>query len=297
MCFQLIKTNATDANNNLGKQYIDVCERTNIIVSLLVQRLSAISKTRQENAQRRLRENPYVRDPEAQVREIPPLNISYFPHNWEKTIGAFFPIFISTDVEMSWQQFAWFLASMNDAGFDRKALYELLRTLTEAATGNDRLTPEQRCAFTTYAKQMVAGYAPIRVKRRSVPLPRRVRQRLEEWQSKYQPPPDLPRDKILNGISYPVRPIVRTEVDWWMQRRTIIVPKDGETAVMLLKLRDMDLWNFASTWNEIKSTNNCWQNIFVTGVVSSEFEELIQRRRYKFGEPSITWIDSKPSLS
>jgi len=290
MCFQVIRTNAKDVKNNVGKEYIVVCERTNMIVSLLVQRLSAISQTRQENAQRRLREDPYVRDPEAQVREIPPLNISYFPHTCETTYGVFFPIFASTDMKISWQQFAWFLARMNDAGFERKALYELLRTLAEAGGVNAPLTADKRSAFTTYANEMVAGNAPIRVKRRSVPLPRRVRRRLAEWQSKYRPPPDLQDTKILNGISYPVRPIDRMEVDWWMDRGTIIVPKDGETAVMLLKLQDMDLWHFASTWNEIKSTDECWQNILVRGFVSSEFEQLIQRRSYNSGEPRITWM-------
>lgn len=285
MCFQLERTNENDANYKLGQKYIDICEQNNPLVSLLAQRLKAIAETRREILRRQQARDPFVRDPET-VRDRMPLNITYFPHRWVKTVGVFFPLFTSTQTELFYQQFAWFLAGMNDAGFERNILYELLRTLVEAGAVNDTLSAGERSAFRKYATEMVAGIVPTRFSRRPVALvPRRDRRKWEEWQSQYQPPSDLPPAITLHGISYPIRAIDHMEVDWWMDRGTIIVPKDGKTAVMLLKLRWMELWNFASTWNEIKSTEESWQNILL---LADSALPPIQAPHYN-SEPQVTW--------
>jgi hypothetical protein len=262
MCYSFTRTNEKDVANNVGKKYVAICERNDPIISQLVVRLNAVMKTRRANLRRQLERNLTVLDPE-RPRDPMPRNIPHFPHHCEKTYSAFLPIFTSTEKSLSWQLFAGFLASMNDAGFSRRALYELLRMRAEAHDDHNDLTAEDKGAFSTFADKMSSNDGQRNVSRDL--RPRKERKRWAEWQSAYQPPSGYSHI-VVNGISYPIRIVGRTEVDWWMERGSIIVPEDGKTAMMLLELQCMGLWNFVSTWNQVKSSGECWQNILIQGL-------------------------------
>jgi hypothetical protein len=253
MCFSITWTNAKDVNNNIGKKYVTICELNDPIVSRLVQYLNAIMQARR--ARILAKANPLYDLPKA--IDHMPTTLVHFPHNWEKKSGVFFPIFASTQTMRSWQAFSGFLAALNDAGFPRKALYELLRNHAEDHDVSAALTADDKSSFTTFANKMSA-----RDFARNRGLPLRDRAKWKVWQLAYQPWSGV-QPVTVNGISYPVRFIDCTEVDWCMERGSIIVPRDWQTAIVLLYLKKMELWNFARNLNEIKSTNECWQNILM----------------------------------
>lgn len=61
-----------------------------------------------------------------------------------------------------------------------------------------------------------------------------------------------------------IRYISSADVDWFMERDKIIVPRDIETVEMLEQLKKTQIWNFASRSADIKKVGpGCCQNILI----------------------------------
>lgn len=166
-----------------------------------------------------------------------------------------------SETKWNWQVFSGFLATLDDAGFPRKALYELLRRRAEGHDVQLSLTDADKSLFTTIANKMSTYDSPLdpnwglgRSNRRNNGNARELT---------YQPWSGSQNHITVNDISYPVRYIDATEVDWWMERKKIIIPNDFQTVRNFLFLKKMGIWNFAGSPNEIKSMNECWQNILI----------------------------------
>lgn len=72
----------------------------------------------------------------------------------------------------------------------------------------------------------------------------------------------------MDGITYQnIRYIGKDDVDWFLEREMIIVPKDFETVRILenLKKKAKGVWNFASKPADITYSNDYWQNILICG--------------------------------
>ena len=262
MCLCITWTNAKDVDNILGKKYIAICEQNDPIVSRLVRYLDAVMRVQRSNRMKAISATaahhnlPIGVPPSDEM----PINVKHFPHDYEKEYNLIWPIMSGTATKWKWQVFSGFLATLNDAGFPRTALYKLLRKRAEDHDLGRILTAEEKSSFTTLANRRSTGDAP----RPSVALrwKRGKGKEWDAWQLAYQQS-GIQSHVTVNDISYPVRYIDRTEVDWWMEREKIIVPKDFQTATSLLDLKRVQIWNFAHNLNEIKSINQCWQNILI----------------------------------
>lgn len=155
MCFGYTSTNAKDVNNIVGKKYIAICERNDPIVSLLVRYLDEIMRARRLNRMKQIAATaayhnlPIGERPSDRKAE----NLKYFPHDCEKNHGIIVPIMSGTEISYKWQVFSGFLATLNDAGFPRRALYELLRRRAERYDLSESLTAEDKSSFTTLANK------------------------------------------------------------------------------------------------------------------------------------------------
>lgn len=78
----------------------------------------------------------------------------------------------------------------------------------------------------------------------------------------YRPYTPVPGDNIAPES---IRYIDADEVDWFLEREKIIVPKTFEAVEKLERLKRTQIWNFASRPEEIKWTNERWQNILIVG--------------------------------
>jgi hypothetical protein len=259
MCLIYSWTNAKDANNILGKKYIDICERHDPIISRLVEYLSAIIQGRRSYQSQTVSGIAGTHKLPVSAKQIDrmPLYLRYFPYDYESQIGGAL-IFWFSDSSRKWQLFSGFLATLNDAGFPRRALYELVRKHAEDHDVDYIITAEDKSSFITLTNK--------RSKRDTHGIAWKCgcgKKKWEAWQLACQQS-GIQSHVTVNGIYYPVRYIDHTEVDWWMEREKIIVAKDFQTVTCLWRLKDTGIWNFAHNLNEIKSINECWQNILIS---------------------------------
>jgi hypothetical protein len=258
MCFSITSTNANEVDNLLGKKYISICEQNDPIVSRLVRYLRYAMQKQRENRQKAILATAayHNRDLGAPPSDTMPRNLRYFPHDCETESGLIFPVASGTERSFKWQVFSGFLATLNDAGFPRTALYELLRKTAEDHDFNRILTADDKSSFAALAN------------RRSDDAVRRIeviwgrgkrRKQFDVWQLAHQHGSHV----TVNRVYYPLRYIDCTEVDWWKEREKIIVPKDYEIAMNLLHLKKLGIWNFAHNLDEIIPLDQCWQNILI----------------------------------
>ena len=64
-----------------------------------------------------------------------------------------------------------------------------------------------------------------------------------------------------------VRFVGKQDVDWFLDRDVVVVPKDFETVQMFEKLetKAAGLWNFARKLEDVKFSNEFWQKILILG--------------------------------
>jgi hypothetical protein len=249
MCFGITPKNVKDFSN-IGKKYIAICEQNDPVISRLVQYLSEIMRVQRLNRKKAILATAAHHNLPLGGRpnDKKPFNLEFFPHDHGAGVWK-------------WQVFSGFLATLNDVGFPRRALYGLLRQLAENHDISRILTAEDKSSFTTLANKLSTRDAA------GIEVPKiwnfgKGRKKREAWQLAYQQFGNQSH-VTANDIFYSVRYIDRTEVDWWMEREKIIVPKDFETAASLLYLNRMRIWNFAHNLDEIKSIDECWQNILI----------------------------------
>jgi hypothetical protein len=177
---------------------------------------------------------------------------------------------------------------LNDAGFPRKALYELIETIAEEGASRvavlQTLLQSQRRAgpsgpllqqkdqeeFADLKTRVLRSkdYKPI-----VFHITKKAKQRVMNYK------PFIPRDNStetegmldINSIRY----ISSADVNWFMERDKIIVPKDIETVEMLEQLKRTQIWNFASRPADIKKVGpGCWQNILIVDEASKPSGKL-----------------------
>jgi hypothetical protein len=171
------------------------------------------------------------------------------------------------------------LATLNDAGFPRKALYALIQAIVESypiigqVLSSRRPKTAQKNAFRKLSD--VKAFAELTekvVSAEAKELKKMVKVQLtpsKEIQSKREDYNQLllemrlqmEDDATVGGKR--VRFIGGDEVDWVLEREKVILPLDFEAAEKLLRLKTSQIWNFATDSSGVKDTTECWQNILV----------------------------------
>jgi hypothetical protein len=151
-----------------------------------------------------------------------------------------------------WPWFSAFLATLNDAGFSREKLYDLVQQIVERYIP---LGGEGRAKFAKFRDKMCnrGNYTPKAL---------RWTDKTKERVRLYRPYTPVPGDGIAPES---IRYIGPDDVDWFLEREKIIVPKNFEAVEKLERLKKTQIWNFASKPEEVKSTARRWQTILIVG--------------------------------
>ena len=116
------------------------------------------------------------------------------------------------------------------------------------------LFPEEKAEFEALKEKVCLADRPRTFRRN---------RKTKERASRYKPwVPSKSDDISPQSIRY----IGTDEVDWFLDREMIIVPKDYETVEKLEKLEKSDarmIWNFARSPADIKWSDEVWQNILI----------------------------------
>ena len=159
---------------------------------------------------------------------------------------------------------------LNCAGFPRQKLYELVQEIAERyclvtdpmqAKHETRLSytqvlfPEDKTEFEMLKEKACKNDRPPIVWRNK---------KVKERASRYKPWSPSESNAI-NPES--IRYIEADDVNWFLEREMIVVPRDFEAVERLERLKKTQqarmIWNFAERPQDIKYSNEFWQNILI----------------------------------
>ena len=163
------------------------------------------------------------------------------------------------------------MALLNDIGFPRRKLYELVQEIAEGyCLVTDKMLAKHQMGM-SYSQvlfpQDKAEFETLKeIACKNDRLPKFHRGgRAKERAIHYKPWSPSKSDRInLQSIRY----IGADDVDWFLEREMIIIPKDFETVEKLEKLEKTDgkkIWNIARSPKDIRHSNEFWQNILIVG--------------------------------
>lgn len=160
------------------------------------------------------------------------------------------------------------LALLNDVGFPTKKLYELIQEIAEGyclvtmqikhqmRPNYLQILPDEKAEFEALKEMICKDYHPSKFCRNK---------KAKECASRYKPWSPSESDGI---DPQSIRYIGADDVDWFLEREMIIVPKDFETVERLERLKKTQAWrirNFARRPEDIKYPSEFWQNILICG--------------------------------
>lgn len=154
-----------------------------------------------------------------------------------------------------------FLALLSKVGFPRLKLYNLVQEIAEEYCLDTKkgkhqlLSPEDHAEFN---RVKIAESRPRFFDNDYSSSTQVLNERARQYNPEKVLPPKVP---------WTVRFVGKMDVDWFLDREVVIVPKDFETVVMLERLvrRAKGIWNVARKVEDVKFTNEFWQNILILG--------------------------------
>jgi len=160
-----------------------------------------------------------------------------------------------------------FLALLNKVGFPRLKLYNLVQEIAEGyclpAEGDLKSQKGSR-QLLTKADQADFNKLKVTVSRTDFDdtAHSAAFHYVEKRRREYNP-----KKWLTGNQEWDVRFVGPTDVDWFLERDVVVVPKDFYTVEMFERLvkRAPGIWNVARKVEDVKFTNEFWQNILILG--------------------------------